>query len=132
MINKHYIFRLQRSTFTCKHRGKSSTSRRRALGSPALHFAVVIFFCYLPLMSCGAMAVSVQLDLLLGPPFATGMARVFQQVIIVILIVICLLERNKSFHVCRHLETECSSLYQTSLGASKQMISPCVYIHGVT
>lgn len=114
----------------CKHRGKPS--RGRTLGSPAFHFAVVKFFCYLPLVSRGAMAVCVQLDFSLGSPFATSMTRVFTQIVIVILIVMRFLERNKSLHVCRHLETECSGFHQTSPAASKQMISPCVYIQAVT
>lgn len=120
------IFWVEVQAGTCKHGRKPSG--RRAFGSPAFHLAVVIFLCYLPLMSGGAMAVCVQLDFSLGSPFATSMARVFIQIIVVILIVICFLERNKSFHVCRHLETECSSFYQTILGASKQMMSPCLYI----
>uniref|UniRef100_A0AAQ4RPZ0 vitamin-K-epoxide reductase (warfarin-sensitive) n=1 Tax=Gasterosteus aculeatus aculeatus TaxID=481459 RepID=A0AAQ4RPZ0_GASAC len=49
------------------------------------------------------------------------MARVFTQIIIVVLIVIRFLETNESFHICRHLETERSGFDQTSLGACKQM-----------
>ena len=78
------------------------------------------------------MAVRVQLDLSLGSPFAARVARVLEQVVVVVLVVKCLLERNKAFHVCRHLETECCTFHQTSLGTSKQMMSSRVYIHAVT
>lgn len=78
------------------------------------------------------MAVCVQLDLSLGSSFPTSMARVFTQIIIVVLIVIRFLETNESFHICRHLETERSGFDQTSLGACKQMRSPYVYILIVT
>lgn len=107
------FFGLQRDAFiTCK---RVKPSGLRALGSLAFYLAVVKFLCYLPLVSGGAMAVCVQLDLSLGSAFATGMARVLEQIIIVVLIVIGFFERNKSFHVCRHLETESSSLQRTSL-----------------
>lgn len=78
------------------------------------------------------MAVSVQFDLLLGAPFASGVARIIDQVVIIVLVVISLLEGSQSFHVCRHLETEKHVPLQTQPGASKQMTSRCVYIHGVT
>ena len=111
---------------------EGKASRRGALGSPALHLAVVKFLCYLPLVPRGDMAVRVQLDLSLGSPFPARVARVFEQVVVVVLVVKRLLERNKAFHICRHLETECCSFHQTSLGTSKQMMSSCVYIHAVT
>lgn len=82
------------------------SSRRRTLCPSALHFAVLKFFHDLPLVSCGAMAVRVQLDLPLGSPFAASVARVFHQIIVIVLIVICLFKRDQSLDICRHLETE--------------------------
>lgn len=109
-------------------------SRGRALGSSALHLAVVIFFSDLPLVSSGAMAVRVQLDLPLGSALAAGVAGVFVQVVVVVLIVVGLLERSQSFHISRHLETRNSGCLssQSGLGASKQMMSLFVYIRKVT
>lgn len=78
-------------------------SRRRALGSPALHLAVVKFLCDLPLVSGGAMAVRVELDLSLGSPFASCVARVVEQIVVVVLVVVRLLKRSQSFHIRRHL-----------------------------
>lgn len=109
-MHKHYFQTTKAHYYPSSIEEKPST--RRALGSPAFHLAVVKFFCNLPLVSCRAMAICVQLDLPLGSPFSTSVAGVLEQVIIVILIVISFLERNKSFHVCCHLETgECSALY---------------------
>lgn len=89
-------------------KSRAKPSRRRTLGPPALHFAVVKFLHDLPLVSCGAMAVRVQLDLPLGSPFAPRVARVFHQVVVIVLVVICLFERDQPLDVCRHLETECN------------------------
>lgn len=50
------------------------------------------------------MAVRVQLDLPLASPFAARVARVFHQIIVIVLIVICLFKRDQSLDVCRHLE----------------------------
>lgn len=50
------------------------------------------------------MAVGVQLDLPLASPFAPRVARVFHQIIVIVLIVICLFKRDQSLDVCSHLE----------------------------
>lgn len=78
------------------------------------------------------MAVRVHLDFPLRSPFATGVTRVFKQVVIVILIVKGLLKGDESFHVCRHLDRGRSSFCaETGLGASKQMMmSLCLYTCG--
>lgn len=86
---------------TCKHR--SEASGRRALGSPAFHLAVVILLRYFPLVSCGAVAVRVQLDFSLGPSFAASVTGIFVQIIIIVLVVVRFLKRHEPFHVCRHL-----------------------------
>lgn len=87
---------------TCKHR--KQTSRRGAFGSPTFHLAVVKFLGDLPLVPCGAVAIGVQLDLLLASPFSASMARIFSQVVVIILVVVWFLKGNESFHVCSHLE----------------------------
>lgn len=81
-------------------------SRRRALGSPAFHLAVVKFLCDLPLVSCGGMAVGVELDLSLGLPLASCVARILEQVVVVVLVVVCFLKRSQSFQICCHSDGE--------------------------
>lgn len=91
--------------FTCKHGSggcKEKPSRRRALGPPALHLAVLEFFQDLPLVSSGAVAVRVQLDLPLASAFAARVARVLHQVVVVVLVVVRLFERDQPLDVCRH------------------------------
>lgn len=105
-------------TFTCKRRGgekKKKPSRRRTLGPSALQFAVVKFFHDLPLVPCRAMAVRVQLDLPLASAFAARVARVFHQIVVIVLIVIRLFKGDQSLDVCRHLEPDRSSNSSSSV-----------------
>lgn len=111
-IENIFIYRIS-LTITCKRRGKPS--RRRALRALAFHFAVVKFLCKLPLVPRRAMAVCVHLHFSLASPFATGMARVLEQIVVVVLVVASFLKRQESFHVCRHLDRDrgCFDAWQT-------------------
>lgn len=104
----------------------TDSSQRRTLGPPALHLAVVKFLGYLPLVSGGTVSVRVQLHLPLGPAFASGVARVLLQVVIVVLVVKGLFERGQSLQIRGHDFSSFEKQQQHSV--SKQMTQP-VFIY---
>ena len=78
------------------------------LGCFAVYFGVVVFLSDLPLMACRAVSVSVELYLPPAPSFTPGMARVFHQVVIFVLIVVRGFEGGQTVGVGggRHEERE--------------------------
>lgn len=52
------------------------------------------------------MAVGVELDLSLGPSLASCVARILEQVVVVVLVVVCFLKRSQSFYICCHFDGE--------------------------
>jgi hypothetical protein len=86
------------------------------------------------LMASRAMAIRVQLYFLLCSPFTPSMTGVFHEVVIFVLIIVCFFKGSQVFNIGRHEEriaanSSCPDEFQT---ASKQMMSPSVYIHPVT